>query len=142
MIYGINPCNELNDIHIKPVMTLKAPVVSVKECKKDDFIGYGQTYKVKKNTRIAALGIGYGDGVPRRLSNIGKVFFEGNIFNIVGRVSMDLIMIDIEDKNIQVGSNIELWGENINIKEVSSSIDAIPYELMCALGNRLSKKYI
>ena len=142
MIYGINPCNELNDIHIKPVMTLKAPVISVKECKKGDFIGYGQTYKVKKNTRVAALGIGYGDGVPRRLSNIGKVFFEGNIFNIVGRVSMDIIMIDIKDKNIQVGSNIELWGENINIKEVSSSIDAIPYELMCALGNRLSKKYI
>ena len=50
-------------------------------------------------------------------------------------------MIDIQDKNIQVGSNVELWGENINIKEVSSSIDAIPYELICSLGNRLNKEF-
>lgn len=141
MIYGINPCNDLNEINIKPVMTLKAPVISVKKCKKGDSIGYGQTYKISNDTQIAALGIGYGDGIPRRLSNIGKVFFEGDEFNIVGRISMDIIMIDIRNKNIKVGSNVELWGENINIKEVSESIDSIPYELMCSLGNRLSKKY-
>ena len=141
VLYGVNPCNSSNKINVKPVMTLTAPVVSIKTCKKDESIGYGHTYKVKNDTRIAAVGIGYGDGIPRRLSNIGKVFFEGSFFNIVGRVSMDIIMIDIQDKNIQVGSNVEIWGENINIKEVSSSIDAIPYELMCALGNRLSKKF-
>ena len=142
MIYGISPCDSSNNINIKPVMTLKAPVISIKECKKGDSIGYGQTYKIKKDTRIAALGIGYGDGVPRRLGNIGKVFFQGHIFNIVGRVSMDIIMIDIKNINIQVGSNVELWGENINIKDVSFSIGAIPYELMCSLGQRLSRTYV
>ena len=122
-------------------MTLTAPVISIKNCKKGESIGYGQTYKIKNDTKIAAVGIGYGDGIPRRLGNIGKVFFGGNFFNIVGRVSMDITMIDIQDKNIQVGSNVELWGENINIKEVSSSIDAIPYELICSLGNRLNKEF-
>ena len=97
MIYGISPCDESSNINIRPVMTLTAPVISIKECKEGDSIGYGQTYKIKKDTRIAALGIGYGDGVPRRLSNIGKVFFQGHIFNIVGRVSMDIIMIDIKN---------------------------------------------
>jgi alanine racemase len=55
---------------------------------------------------------------------------------------MDIITIDIGDKDIKVGCNVELWGENINIKEVANSIDSIPYELMCALGNRLEKEYI
>ena len=84
MIYGISPCDESNKINIRPVMTLTAPVISIKECKEGDYIGYGQTYKIKKDTRIAALGIGYGDGVPRRLSNIGKVFFQSSLrcFNL------------------------------------------------------------
>ena len=141
VLYGINPCNSPSIINVKPVMTLTAPVISIKNCKKGESIGYGQTYKIKNDTKIAAVGIGYGDGIPRRLGNIGKVFFGGNFFNIVGRVSMDITMIDIQDKNIQVGSNVELWGENINIKEVSSSIDAIPYELICSLGNRLNKEF-
>jgi len=55
---------------------------------------------------------------------------------------MDIIMIDIQDKEIEVGSNVELWGSNINIKDVSNSIETIPYELMCNLGNRLKKIYI
>ena len=142
MLYGVNPCNESKDINLKPVMTLTAPVISINECKKGEYIGYGKTYRVEKNTRIAAIGIGYGDGLPRQLSNVGKVFFENNYFNIVGRISMDIIMIDIQDKEIEVGSNVELWGGNINIKDVSSSIETIPYELMCNLGNRLKKIYI
>ena len=142
MIYGVSPCNTLNGINIKPAMTLTAPVISVKECKKGEKIGYGHTYKVKKDTRIASVGIGYGDGFSRQFSNIGKVFFENNFFNIVGRVSMDIITIDVEDKDIKIGSNVELWGNNINIKDVSRSIDTIPYELMCSLGNRLQKEYI
>ena len=113
-----------------------------KECKKGEKIGYGHTYKVKKDTRIASVGIGYGDGFSRQFSNIGKVFFENNFFNIVGRVSMDIITVDVEDKDIKIGSNVELWGNNINIKDVSNSINAIPYELMCSLGNRLQKEYI
>ena len=101
-----------------------------------------QTHKLENDTRIAAIGIGYGDGFPRKLSNTGKVFYNNNFFNIVGRVSMDIITVDIGDKDIKVGCNVELWGENINIKEVAKSIDSIPYELMCALGNRLDKEYI
>jgi alanine racemase len=142
ILYGINPLSSCDEINVKPVMNLLAPIISIKKCKKGDFVGYGQTYKIKNDTNVAAVGIGYGDGLPRRLSNIGKVFTKGNIFNIIGRVSMDIIMIDIHDKDIKIGSDVELWGENISIKDVSCSIDAIPYELMCSLGNRLSKEYI
>ena len=142
ILYGINPLSSCDEINVKPVMNLLAPIISIKKCKKGDFVGYGQTYKIKNDTNVAAVGIGYGDGFPRRLSNIGKVFSKGNIFNIIGRVSMDIIMIDIRDKDIKIGSDVELWGENISIKDVSCSVDAIPYELMCSLGNRLSKEYI
>ena len=131
MLYGVNPCNESKDINLKPVMTLTAPVISINECKKGEDIGYGKTYKVEKNTRIAAIGIGYGDGLPRQLSNIGKVFFENNYFNIVGRISMDIIMIDIQDHHLDSIS----VNSNINIKDVSNSIETIPYELMCNLAN-------
>jgi len=142
MLYGVNPCKTSNEINIKPVMTLTAPVISIKECKKGEKIGYGHTYEVKNDTRIALIGIGYGDGFSRQFSNIGKVFFENNFFSIVGRVSMDIITVDIKDKDIQIGSNVELWGNNINIKDVSNSIGTIPYELMCSIGNRLQKEYI
>ena len=109
---------------------------------KGDAIGYGQSYTFNKDTKIASVGIGYGDGYSRQLSNTGKVFFEDNFLNIVGRVSMDIITVDIKDIKIEVGACVELWGNNINIKDVSNSINTIPYELMCALGNRLNKKYI
>ena len=142
MLYGVSPCTKLNNIHLKPAMTLTAPVISVKDCKEGESIGYGHTYKVKKDTRLAAIGIGYGDGFPRQFSNLGKVYYENNFFNIVGRVSMDIITVDIKNTNINVGSFVELWGDNINIKEISKLINTIPYELMCNLGNRLNKKYI
>lgn len=143
MLYGVSPLSNCeNDINIKPAMTLVAPVISIKKCKQGEKIGYGHTYEFKKDTMIASLGIGYGDGVSRNLTNTGKVFFEDNYFNIVGRISMDIITIDIEDKKIDIGANVELWGDNINIKEVSDSINTIPYELMCGLGDRLQRKYI
>jgi len=142
MLYGVNPCKNLNKIKLKPVMSLIAPIISIKDCKKGKSIGYGQSYIVKKDTRIAAVGIGYGDGLSRQLSNIGKVYFENNYYNIVGRISMDITMIDIDDCEIEIGSNVEIWGPNINIESVSNSINTIPYELMCNLGNRLDKEYV
>ena len=142
ILYGINPCSSFNKLNLKSAMTLTAPIISIKECKKGEHIGYGHTYKVKEDTRIAALRIGYGDGFPRRLSNIGKVFFKNNIFNIIGRISMDITIIDIEDKKFKIGDEVELLGNNINIIEVSNFIDTIPYELICSLGNRLEKTYI
>ena len=142
MLYGVSPCNNNEKIKIKPAMTLTAPVISIKECKKGERIGYGHTYYFTKDTRIASLGIGYGDGFSRSLSNVGRVFYKDNFFNIVGRVSMDILTVDIGDKKIELGEDFELWGNNISIKDVSDSINTIPYELMCALGNRLKREYI
>ena len=142
MLYGVSPCKNNEEIKIKPAMTLKAPVISIKECKKGEKIGYGHTYQFKKDTRIASLGIGYGDGFSRNLSNVGRVFYENSFFNIVGRVSMDILTVDIGNKEIDLGTQFELWGNNISIRDVSDLIDTIPYELMCSLGNRLKKEYI
>ena len=142
MLYGINPCNDINSLNLKPVMSLTAPVIAIKTCKKGEAIGYGQSFTFEKDTRIASIGIGYGDGYSRQLSDTGKVFFEGNFLNIVGRISMDIITVDVKDIDIKIGSFVELWGDNINIKDVSDTINTIPYELMCSLGDRLNKKYI
>tara|TARA_B100001989_G_scaffold249480_1_gene224857 strand:+ start:1985 stop:3049 length:1065 start_codon:yes stop_codon:yes gene_type:complete len=142
MLYGVNPCSNDKSLNIKPAMSLTAPVISTKKCKKGERIGYGHTYEFIKDTTIASLGIGYGDGFPRELSNLGKVFFEDNFFNIIGRVSMDILTVDIGDNKVDIGANVELWGDNINIKEVSDLINTIPYELMCGLGERLQRKYI
>lgn len=137
-MYGINSAPyRLSQMH--NVVTIKAPVLQITDLPKGDFVGYSATYRANSNRTIAIVSIGYGDGIPRSLSNVGKVFFK--IKNkvaearIIGRVSMDNIICDVTDiKNIKVGDLAYLAADFYTIDDVAKDAGTISYELISRIG--------
>lgn len=155
MLYGAAPCllsakpNDVESIStqlaaydLAPVMTFTADVLSVKSLKEGDCVGYGATYKCPKPTQIALLGVGYGDGYPRHAPSGTPVLVNGKRAALVGRVSMDIIAIDVTGIDCQVGDEAELWGDNLRSEEVARWAQTIPYELYCGITNRVVRQWI
>jgi alanine racemase len=132
-LYGINLTNK--DHNLKPAITLKAKIIAIKDIKKGDFVGYGQTFQTQKDLKIAVVKLGYGNGYPRNIKKNTPVFVGGKKTIIIGRVSMDMITISLENINAQIFDSVEFFGENIAIEEVAISADTIPYEVFCNLKN-------
>ena len=129
-LLGINPTPGKPN-PMRPVVTLEARVLQTQDVKAGETVGYGADYLVERPARIATLSIGYADGVPRKLSNRGSVFAAGRNLPIVGRVSMDLMTIDISDVEpgrIAPGSFVELVGANRPLDEVATEAETIGYE--------------
>lgn len=146
-VYGINTAPyRINQMH--NAITVKAPVLQVTNLKKGDFVGYSATYRAGTDKKIAIISIGYGDGIPRSLSNRGKIFFsskgEWGEAKIIGRVSMDNIICDITGLSIKTGD----WGyvvfNDYTLDDVARDAQTISYELLSNLGksSRYDKKYI
>lgn len=112
----------------EPVMSLKAPVTLVKILKTGDTVGYDRTWRAPKETRIALIRAGYGDGIPRELSNTGQ---------IVGRVSMDLLTLDMTGTQVQVGD----WMMLMSIQEMAQICDTISYEILTRITERVERVY-
>ncbi len=146
-LYGGNPLlPKINPM--KPVVTLAATVLQVREVKKDECVGYSATWKAKQNSRIAILGAGYRDGIPRKLSSSqrkepAQVWLAGQRFPVVGRVSMDMMCVDVTaaKRMVKSGMHAELFGRHINVDEVASWADTISYELLTHLGSRYARDY-
>lgn len=146
MLYGYHPAPHLEGrFDLKPVMTLKTRVVYVKYPREGTTIGYGATWKSPGGRWIVTLPIGYGDGYPRNLSNLGWVMLRGRRCPIVGRVSMDQITID-GGEEAYLGDEVILFGGSgehyLSLWELCSAIDSIPYELLCGLTARVPRVYI
>jgi len=147
MLYGYKPCkDELMDISLKPVMTLKSRITFIKEVKKDTFISYGRTYKCPGKMKIATIGCGYADGLNRKLSNNFSVLIHGKLAPLVGRVCMDQTMIDITQiDGVDIGDEVVLMGiqrdKYIGADEIAERIETIPYEILCAVGQRVDRIY-
>jgi len=144
MLYGVSPFSDktYKDFNLKPVMTLKAKVIAVKEAKKDAQIGYGGIYTCPKDMKIAIVAIGYGDGYPRHVKNGTPILINGKRCELVGRVSMDLISIDITNApNTKAGDEVILWGEGLPVEEVAQYADTIPYQLLCDVSSRVAFVY-
>ena len=111
---------------------------------KNEYIGYNQTFKSKKTIKIAVLGIGYADGISRLLSNNGKVYYKKDAFNIIGRVSMDSITIDISKSKyiIKIGSYMEIINENYDIEKLAKKCGTISNEILTSISNRVKRQYI
>ncbi len=137
-MYGISP--GANIINLKPVITLKAKIISIREIKIGEYIGYGSTWKATRNSKIAVIACGYGDGFPRECNTNTEVMIEGQRAPIVGAISMDMITVDITDiKNVNIDSWAELFGENIGIELVAQKSNRIPYEILCNLNKRVHR---
>ena len=141
--------NTQNILAIKPVIKLYAPIIQIKNIQKHSTVGYGATYIAKKDMRIALISIGYADGIPRSLSSTnaikgGQFFYNGVPTPILGRVSMDIIAIDISkitSNKMKRGEFIEIIGSNQNIDKLSENADTISYEILTRLNTRIRKIY-
>lgn len=147
-VYGINTA-PYRPNQMKNVVTVKAPVLQITDLPQGDFVGYSATYRAASNRKIAIVSIGYGDGLPRSLSNVGKIFFAGEKgveeARIIGRVSMDNIICDVTNiSKISVGDFGIIAGDFYTLDDVARDAGTISYEIMSRLGKnqRFEKKYI
>lgn len=147
ILYGIwQEVARKPDVLLKPVMTVKARIASIKDFDKDEYISYGRTYKTAGRRKIAVVAIGYADGYPRNLSNIGTVFVNREEAPVVGTVCMDYCLVDVTNlkSNAAVGQEVILIGneEGIRAHEIAKQLNTISYELLCGAGSRLPRVYV
>jgi alanine racemase len=143
-LYGGNPFSDRpNPMH--GVVTLTAPILQVREIDEPQTVGYGATYVAQPPARIAIVGIGYADGYPRSLGNCGTVAVHRKRVPVVGRVSMDLIAVDVgalPRGEVGVGDPVELIGPTVGVDEVATAAGTISYEILTGLGSRLAHLYV
>lgn len=129
---------------MKPVLSLKARIACVKRLHKGEALGYGLTYKAGKEMQIAAVAVGYADGILRELSNKGFALINGQKAAIVGRVCMDQLMVDVTDiKGVSCGDEAIFIGKSRNSEimaaDLADSINTISNEILSQLGSRLGR---
>jgi alanine racemase len=147
LLYGGRPSPEcVSPLRIKPVMHFKGEVLQVREMPAKTPISYGRTYYTQSHQKIAVISAGYGDGLPRSLSNKGKVLIGGIKANIVGRVCMNMTMVDITGlAEVRPGTEVVFLGsqgkESISGDDMATMAQMISYEIFCSLGHRTSREY-
>ncbi len=142
-LYGAHPCRELApNIELRPVMTWRARVTALKNVAKGESVSYGSTWTAPRDSVIATLPAGYADGYLRSLSNCGEVLIGGKIAPVVGRVTMDQILVDVTGLEAKIGDIATLWGEGLPVESVASRAGTISYELLCAVAARVPRVYI
>ncbi len=129
-------------LRVRPALTWKAAVLSVKDVDAGSLIGYGGIHRAAKPMRIAILAAGYADGIPHKLSNRGKVYANGRFLPIVGAVSMDLTTIDATGADLQVGDAVTLLGPDNDAQEIARVAGTISYSVLCGIGGRVKRVYV
>ena len=140
MLYGASPLNEVTAeaLDLRPVMTLKSRIIAINHLKKGECVGYGSTWCPMEDSRIAVVGIGYGDGYPRHIKENTPVLINGQQYPIVGRVSMDMLCVEIgKDELISTGQEVILWGAGLPAEIIAEKARTISYELFCQVTSRV-----
>jgi alanine racemase len=141
MLYGASPFPDrtAGSLGLKPVMSLSSVLISVKQCRKGDRVGYGGEWVCPGDMNIGVAAIGYGDGYPRHASSGTPVLVNGNPASLIGRVSMDMIIIDLDGQTqARVGDPVMLWGDGLPVDRVAANADTISYQLLCGLSPRVA----
>lgn len=144
MLYGGAPVagRAAADFDLQPVMTLSARVIAVNDVPQGESVGYGASWHAPRDARIAVVGIGYGDGYPRHAMPGTPVRIGERSFPMAGRVSMDMITVDVTDHpDVRVGDEAVLWGEGLPADVVARHASTISYELFCRLTGRVRFEY-
>ena len=140
MLYGATPFpfDSAAAIGVQPVMTLRSEIIAVQPLQPNDSVGYGASYTASRARRIGVVAGGYADGYPRSAPNGTPVLVCGKKARIAGRVSMDMITVDITDvPEANVGSPVVLWGRGLPVDDVASAASTVGYELLCAVAPRV-----
>ena len=144
-LYGHYPdpsCEGLDGPGLRPVMTLKTRVASVKAVPAGTPVSYGCTHVLDRETKLAALTIGYADGLPRLCSDKLEVLIGGQRAPVVGRICMDMCMADVTGLDVAPGDEVEVFGEHLPIEDVAALAGTIQYELLCAVSPRVHRAYL
>jgi alanine racemase len=143
-LYGVTPAAALATTELRPVMSLRTRIWQLKSVPAECAVSYGQTFMTHRPTRIAVLPIGYADGYGRALSNKGQVLIRGRRAPIIGRVCMDLTLVDVTDiPAVEPNDPVVLWGSDgaasLSVSEVGAWQDSIGYEVLTRLGKRVPR---
>lgn len=140
--YGADPAGLMHGT-LKPVMRWFARVTSVRRVAAGETVSYSSTHRLTRDSVIATLGVGYGDGYARTLSNKGFVWLGGRRCPVVGLVCMDQMLVDLTDcEGVEIGNTAELFGENLLVSELASLAGTNSHELLCRVMSRVSRRYI
>ena len=138
-LYGVT---RLNQTDYRPVMTLTTKVLAIYSLQAGDSVGYGGQWTALSATEMAVLAIGYGDGYPRHASNGTPILINGHRYPLIGRVSMDMITVDLGlQHGVSIGDQAVLWGCNLSVNEVADYAETIGYELLCGISGRVHYQY-
>ncbi len=140
MLYGASPFpyDTAQMLGLQPVMTLRSEIIAVQELRAQDSVGYGGIYTASRPHRVGVIAGGYGDGYPRHAPNGTPVLVCGKKVRMAGRVSMDMITVDLtEVPEARVGSPVVLWGEGLPIDDVASAASTVGYQLLCNMTPRV-----
>ena len=145
MIYGNSPFSvaQNNADQLTPVMTFQSAIISLRQINTGESVGYTGNWTAKRPSTIATVTVGYGDGYPRQAPNGTPVLINGVRCPIVGRVSMDMITVDVSElSSVAIGDKAILWGTDLPVNEVADYCDTIGYELLTRMPSRVPRKYI
>ncbi|MDN5865102.1 MAG: alanine racemase [Gammaproteobacteria bacterium] len=144
MLYGISPQfdRDGSEFGLRPAMTLKAHVLCIQDVAIGEGVGYGETWRAERPSRVATVSIGYGDGYPWRGATGASALLRDQRVPLVGRVSMDMLGIDVTDvPDAMPRDEVVLWGEGLPVESVARAADTIPYELVCDVTGRVPRIY-
>jgi alanine racemase len=142
-VYGASPAQSKSSsvLNLKPVMTLQTQIIAIHNLSKGQSVGYGTRFKCDRDKKIGVAAIGYGDGYSRTIKDGAPILVNGVKCSIAGRVSMDMITIDLENYlNAKIGDSVTLWGDGLPIDEVAKFSSCVSYDLFCGIQNRV--KYV
>ncbi|MFV2056772.1 MAG: alanine racemase [Thiohalomonadales bacterium] len=145
MLYGASPIQEKTaaELGLQPVMTLSSELIAIKALRKGDHVGYGGEWICPEKMQVGVVAIGYGDGYPRHAKAGTPVLINGVLAPLVGRVSMDMICIDLRSlASAKVGDKVVLWGQGLAADLIAGYADTIAYELFCGVTQRVEFSYV
>jgi alanine racemase len=145
LLYGVSPAGLAGALPLRPVLTLRSRIVSVKHVRAGEGVGYGAVFSPATPRVIATVPAGYADGLDTRLGGVGQVLVGGRRAPIVGAVSMDMLAIDVTGMPVSPGDDVVFLGEQgtecITVSEMAGAIGTIPYEILCRIGSRIERVY-
>ena len=145
MLYGSSPFEHphVNASRLQPVMTFSSRVIALREVHRGEQVGYGGTWTAQRPSKIATVATGYGDGYPRHAGNGTPVVVAGKLAPLAGRVSMDMITVDITDlPHVNIGDEVELWGKQLSVDQVARHSSTLSYELFTRMPQRVKRIYL
>ena len=145
MLYGVSPFPARNgaDEALRPVMTLSARLLAVRQCRQGQGVGYGASWRCPEDMPVGIVSIGYGDGYPRHALPGTPILVNGKRVHLIGRVSMDMLHVDLRPTpEARVGDPVVLWGEGLPVEEVARRSGTIAYELLCQVTQRVRRRLL